>query len=81
MKLTVIFSVPVLLLLVMILSGCEDTTAVSSEETIAEKPAEIELVPARTEASPSSRKIVVEKDGKFYEMLEEHERLCHDCDR
>ncbi len=37
----------------------------------------------RQKVSPSQEKKhkVVERDGKYYIMMEEHERLCSDCDR
>ncbi len=68
------------LLVVSVLSGCTNQPAKEPAPANVDK-TEVELVPARKDEEESSRKIVVEEDGKFYEMLKEHERLCHDCDR
>ncbi len=68
------------LLVVVALSGCSNQPAPAPAPAKVEK-SEVELVPARKDEEEGSRKIVVEEDGKFYEMLKEHERLCHDCDR
>lgn len=75
-KLAIILS----LVLVAVLSGCSSTTEKTQPQANTEKK-EVELVPARKTEEKSSRTVVVERDGKFYEMLEEHERLCSDCDR
>ena len=76
------FVVLMSLVLATILSGCtsstESTENNSNNETAK---SEVELVPARKSEDESSKTVVVERDGKFYEMLKEHERLCHDCDR
>ena len=67
---------------VTFLSGCTESAGSTTAPTVAGKDtSEVELVPARKSDESSKRELVVEKDGKFYEMLKEHERLCHDCDR
>ena len=70
------------LVLVAILSGCTGSTETAVNDNNKETAkSEVELVPARKSEAEGSKTIVVERDGKFYEMLKEHERLCHDCDR
>ncbi len=76
----VVFSL--LVALVATLSGCTGSTA-PTMDVVAEKDTktEVELVPARKNEEGSSKTEVVERDGKYYEMLKEHERICSDCDK
>ena len=76
------FVVLMSLVLVTILSGCTSSTVSTENNSNKETTkSEVELVPARKSEDGGSKTVVVERDGKFYEMLKEHERLCHDCDR
>ena len=76
------FVVLMSLVLATILSGCTSSTGSTKNNSNKETAkSEVELVPARKSEDESSKTVVVERDGKFYEMLKEHERLCHDCDR
>ena len=77
------FVISGVMVVVMVLSGCAQSsqTQKASEVNPGIEKSEVVLVPARKGDQSSKREIVVEEDGTFYEMLKEHERLCHDCDR
>ena len=72
------------LIAVIILGGCNSDSA-KEESKISEDNSgktAVEMVTAR-ENEKTGRKweLKVEKDGSFYEVLPEDDRLCADCDR